>query len=80
MQREIEVYQREGKANFLIWCKGERVLRSQDTERAFPQGEWWLRKLWPCSGDAFRGETGPRQAEHSISMSHFENKFGPIMH
>lgn len=80
MQREIEVYLREGKANFLIRCKGERALRSQDAERAFPWIEWRLRKLWPCSGEAFWGETGPRQAEHSRSMSYFENKFGPIMH
>lgn len=80
MQREIEVYRRDGKANFLMRCKVERVLRSRDTEGAFPQGEWWLRKLWPCSGEAFWGKRGSRQAERGISMSCFENKFGPVIH
>lgn len=57
------MYRREGKANFLIRCKGERVLRLQDAERAFPWGEQWLRKLWPCSGEAFgRSQDQGRQS------------------
>jgi len=80
MQREIEVHWRDGKANFLVRCKGESELRSGDAERAFVWGEWQLGKLWPCSGEVFQGETGPRQAEHSRSMSCFESKFGPIMY
>lgn len=52
-----EVCWREGKANSLMWCKGERVPRARDTEGAFPRSDA------DRSGPAVGGVLGGRRVK-----------------